>query len=129
MSRQVYPHSRSSIVEYATVENMMERVDGVGNAWYNTLADDLYLRDFVFFTRMQTVCRMMDHYRCFPKRDKVLDRLMEEGTFDRKDPDFPNTQEQFAMAYSASMVHRLLVRIEHLESEVGCLLSLLCRVN
>ena len=54
---------------------------------------------------------------------------MEEGTFDRQDPDYPNTQEQFAMAYSASMVQRLLVRIEHLESEVGCLLSLLCRVN
>ena len=55
MSRQVYPHSRSSIVEYATVENMMERVDGVGNAWYNIPADNLYLCDFVFFTRMQTV--------------------------------------------------------------------------
>ena len=129
MSRQVYPHSRSSIVEYATVENMMERVDGIGNAWYNTPADDLYLRDFVFFTRMQTARRMTDRYRRFPKRDKVLNRLMEEGTFDRRDPDYPNTQEQFAMAYSASMVQRLLVRIEHLESEVGCPLSLLCRVT
>ena len=107
----------------------MERVDGVGNAWYNTPADDLYLRDFVFFTRMQTTRCMTDRYRCFPKRDKVLDHLMEEGTFDRRDPDYPNTQEQFAMAYLASMVQRLLVRIEHLESEVGCPLSLLCRVN
>ena len=129
MSRQVYPHSRSSIVEYATVKNMVERVDGVGNAWYNTPADDLYLCNFVFFTRMQTARHMTDRYRCFPKRDKVLDRLMEEGTFDCWDLDFPNTQEQFAMAYSASMVQRLLVRIEHLESEVGCPLSLLCRVN
>ena len=108
---------------------MIERVDGVGNAWYNTPADNLYLCDFVFFTRMQTARRMTDRYRCFPKRDKVLDHLMEEGTFDRRDPDFPNMQEQFTMAYSASMVQRLLVRIEHLESEVGCLLSLLCRVN
>ena len=107
----------------------MERVDGFENAWYNTPADNLYLRDFVFFTRMQTAHCMMDRYRHFPKRDKVLDRLMEEGTFDRRDPDFSNTQEQFAMAYSASMVQRLLIRIEHLESEVGCLLSLLCRVN
>ena len=107
----------------------MERVDGVGNAWYNTLADDLYLRDFVFFTRMQTTRRMMDRYRHFPKRNKVLNRLMEEGTFDHRDPDFPNMQEQFTMAYSALMVQRLLVRIEHLESEVGCPLSLLCRVN
>ena len=61
-------------MEYATIENMMERVDGVGNAWYNTLADDLYLHDFVFFTRMQTVCCMMDRYWLFPKRNKVLDR-------------------------------------------------------
>ena len=107
----------------------MERVDGIGNAWYNTLADNLYLRDFVFFTRMQTMHRMMDRYRHFPKRDKVFDHLMEEGTFDCQDPDYPNTQEQFAMAYSASMAQRLLVRIEHLESEVGCLLSLFHRVN
>ena len=107
----------------------MERVDGVGNAWYNTPVDNLYLHDFVFFTRMQTARHMTDRYRCFPKRDKVLDHLMEEGTFDRRDPDYPNTQEQFAMAYSVSMVQRLLIRIEHLESEVGCLLSLLCRVD
>ena len=71
---------------------------------------------------------MTKRYRHFPKRDKVLDHLMEEGTFDRWDPDYPNTQEQFAMAYSASMVQRLLIRIEHLESEVGCPLSLLCKV-
>ena len=107
----------------------MERVDGVGNAWYNTPVDDLYLHDFVFFTRMQTAHRMTDRCRRFPKRDKVLDHLMEEGTFDCWDPDYPNMQEQFAMAYSALMVQRLLVRIEHLESEVGCLLSLLCRVD
>ena len=129
MSRQVYLHSHSSIVEYATIENMMERVDGIGNTWYNTPVDDLYLRNCVFFTRMQTMRRMTDRYRRFPKRDKVLDRLMEEGTFDCRDLDFPNTQEQFAMAYSASMVQRLLIRIEHLESKVGCPLSLLCRVN
>ena len=70
-----------------------------------------------------------NRYQHFPKRDKVLNRLMEEETFDHQDPDYPNTQEQFAMAYSASMVQQLLVRIEHLESEVGCLLSLLCRVG
>ena len=107
---------------------MMERVDGVGNAWYNTPVDDLYLHDFVFFTRMQTTCHMTDRYRCFPKRDKVLNCLMEEGTFDCWDPDYPNTQEQFAMAHSVSMVQQLLVRIEHLESEVGRPLSLVCRV-
>ena len=107
----------------------MERVDGIGNTWYNTPADNLYLHNFVFFTRMQTTCCMLDRYRLFSKRDKVLDHLMEEGTFDHQDPDYPNTQEQFTMAYSVSMVQRLLVRIEHLESKVGCPLSLLCRVN
>ena len=54
-------------MEYATVENMMERVDGAGNTWYNTPADDLYLRNFVFFTRMQTVGCMTDRYRHFPR--------------------------------------------------------------
>ena len=92
MSQQVYPHLRSSIIEYATVKNMMERVDGIGNAWYNTPVDNLYLHDFVFFTRMQTVHCMTERYRCFPKRDKVLNHLMEEETFDCRDLDFPNVR-------------------------------------
>ena len=68
---------------------------------------------------MQTARQMTESYHCFPRRDKVLDCLLEEGTFNRWEPDLPNTQEQFAMAYSASMVQCLLVRIEHLESEVS----------
>ena len=39
--------------------------------------------------------------------------LPEEGTFDSWEPDLPNTKEQFAMAYSALIVQRLL------ESEVS----------
>ena len=90
MSCQVYLHLPSSIIEYATIENMIERVDTIGNTWYNTM-DNLGLHDFVFFTRMQTACCMTERYWYFPCRDKVLDCLMEEGTFDCCDPDYPNT--------------------------------------
>ena len=101
------------------MEGVADRVDVEGTNWHSSPAKDLYLRDFVWFTRMQTACRMTERYHRFPCRDKVLNRLLEEGTFDRQESDLPNTQEQFAMVYSASMVQRLLVRIEHLESEVS----------
>ena len=44
---------------------------------------------------------------------------MEEGTFDHRDPDVPDAQEELAMAHSSAMVQRLLMRIERIEREVG----------
>ena len=96
------------------MEDILNQVDVEGTNWYRSPAEDLYLRDFVWFTQIQTARWMTERYHHFPCR--VLDRLLEEGTFNHREPDLPNTQEQFAMAYSASMVQHLLVRIEHLES-------------
>ena len=108
------------------MEHIADHMNVEGTDWYSSPAEDLYLRDFVWFTQMQTACRMTERYCCFPHRDKVLDCLLEEGSFDRREPDLPNAQEQFAMAYSASMVQHLLVRIEHLESEAS-VSALSCR--
>ena len=43
---------------------------------------------------------------------------MEEGTFDRRDPDAPDVMEELAMAHSSAMAQRLLMRIEKLEKQV-----------
>jgi hypothetical protein len=49
----------------------------------------------------------------------VLDRLLEDGTFDRNsDIDAPNSFEEFAMGHASAMANRLLMRIESLEAEV-----------
>jgi hypothetical protein len=70
---------------------------------------------------MQTTRRLWDRTRrLIPNRDPVLDRLLEEGTFDRNgDTDAPNSFEEFAMGHLSAMANRLLMRIESLEAEVG----------
>jgi hypothetical protein len=69
---------------------------------------------------MQTARQLLDcTRRSIPNRDPVLDRLLEEGTFDRNtDTDTPNQFEEFAMGHSSAMANRLLMRIESLEAEV-----------
>ena len=48
----------------------------------------------------------------------MLERLLEEGTFDWVEPNIPNVVEEFWMAHSAAIGQRLLVRIEGLERRV-----------
>ena len=99
----------------------MDQVDSPSYNWYHDKGQDLHQRDFLFLARMQTACRMQQRVERFPDRDRVLERLMEEGTFDRRDPDMPVAREELAMAHSSAMVQRLLMRIERVEQEVrGC---------
>ena len=79
------------------------------------------MSDFVLQARMQTACRMSQRAARFPGRDMVLERLMAEGTFDRRDPNLLHTAEAFAMQHASAMVNRVLMRVEHLESEVSTL--------
>ena len=56
----------------------------------------------------------------------MLERLLEEGTFNHVEPNIPNAVEEFCMAHSAAIGQRLLVRIEGLERRVSqfqCYLS------
>ena len=69
---------------------------------------------------MQTARRMQQRVERFPDRDRVLERLMEEGTFDRRDPDVPDVREELAMAHSSAMAQCLLMRVEKLEKQVRC---------
>ena len=123
MTRSIPTRARNSTrlypIPYRSPSDIIERVDGPGQSWYQEEARDLHLRDFVWHTSMQTARRLQDRVSRFSNRDRVLERLLAEGIFDREEPNTPDARESFAMAHSSSMVQRLLMRIETLESEVS----------
>ena len=104
---------------YPTAHSLIERVDEAGDGWYNDCADDLHLCDFIWFAHMQTARCMSISGRQPRRGDQVLERLLEEGTFDRVEPNIPNVVEEFCMAHWAAIGQRLLVRIEGLERRVS----------
>jgi hypothetical protein len=124
MTRVRYGRSRTSTrlypQPYPSVSTIISRVDASGDDWFHWPGYELHLRDFVWLARMQTARRLLDRTRrSIPHRDPVLDRLLEEGTFDRNaDTDTPNQFEEFAMGHASAMANRLLMRIESLEAEV-----------
>ena len=122
MSRMAYARSANSTAmyarPYATADSLIQRVDGQGEDWYHDEANDLHLRDFIWFTRMQTARRMRDRGTRVRNIDRVLDRLLVEGIFDWEEPNMRSTAEEMSMAHSAAMVQRLLMRIESLEHRV-----------
>ena len=108
-SLHMYPHP------YPTAHFLIKRIDQAGDGWYSDCADNLHLRNFIWFARMQTACRMSISGRQPRGGDQVLERLLEEGIFDRVEPNVPNVVEEFCIAHSAAIGQRLLVRIEGLE--------------
>ena len=90
MSRMAYARSANSTAmyahPYATADTLIQRVDGQGEDWYHDEANDLHLRDFIWFAWMQTACRMRDWGTRVRNIDRVLDRLLVEGIFDREEP-------------------------------------------
>ena len=100
---------------YATADSLIQRVDNQGEDWYHDEANDLHLRDFIWFTWMQTAWQMRDRGTRVRNIDWVLDQLLVEGIFDREEPNMQSAAEEMSMAHSAAMVQRLLMRIESLE--------------
>ena len=130
MSRMTHTRAANSMRmyprPYPTAHSLIERIDEAGDGWYSDCADDLHLRNFILFARMQTARRMSISGRQPQGGDQVLERLLEEGTFDRVEPNIPNVVEEFCMAHAAAIGQRLLVRIEGLERRVSqslCYLS------
>ena len=119
MSRMAYSHSANSMAvytcPYATADSLIQRVDGQGEDWYHDEANDLHLHDFIWFAWMQTMWRMRDRGTQVRNIDWVLDWLLVEGIFDREEPNMRSAAEEMSMAHSATMVQRLLMRIESLE--------------
>src|ERR1700743_847458 len=110
--------SRMYPCPYPSALFLIERIDQAGDGWYGDCADDLHLRDFIWFARMQPARHMSISGQQPRGGDQVLERLLEEGTFDQVKPNVPNVVEEFCMAYSAAIGQRLLVRIEGLERRV-----------
>src|SRR5258705_4865994 len=93
-------------------------MDADDDYWYHDTVPDLQTRDSLLQARIQTARRLSQRAVRFPSRDLVLERLLEEGTFDREAPELRSHSEEYAMAHSSAMVNRLLMRIETLESQV-----------
>jgi len=87
---------------------------------------DLYNEDFLWGTSIQTARLQGDRRILYPKRDKVLDRLITMGVADipekfkegmsSRGRDVPTSLE---MRHTSSIGNWLLHRLEILEKEVG----------
>ena len=85
-----YDRARDSTCQYpcpypslAAIALRMES----GEEWYTHAGCDLHLVDLLFQAHIQTACWMSQQVDCFPNRDRVLERLMVEGLFDRRELD------------------------------------------
>ena len=123
MSRASYTRAKDSsrydVRPYPLPSTIMERMElKDAQVWYRDSAPDLHQKDFLWVARMQTARRLTERRERNFDVDPVLERLLMEGTFDRRPPDNPNSSEELAMAHSSAMVQRLLMRVEVLEQEV-----------
>src|SRR5258705_796306 len=118
-----HPHAcgttRFSPIPYPSSDTIIAQMDADNDHWYHDTGADLHPRDFVFQARIQTACRLSQRAVHFPSRDLVLERLLEEGTFDREAPELRSHSKEYAMAHASAMVNCLLMRIETLESQAS----------
>ena len=103
----------------ATITLRME----VGEDWYNDARHDLHLVDLLFQSRIQTARQMSQWVDHFPNRDRVLERLMAEGLFNRREPDHEHIAEMRANWLSVALTERVLEHVENVEGRVWTFLS------
>jgi len=97
---------------------------------------DLFNKDFLWGTAIQTACLQSDRRVLYPKRDKVLDRLLTMGVKDvperyeeggsTRGRDVPTSLE---MRHPPPIGNQLLRCIEILEKEVGRADSMYCSIE
>lgn len=123
MSHTAYTRAHNSTrmypAPYPSSLDLMNRVDAAREDWYQDTGPELHLSDFVWLAHMQSARRMTQRTERFLECDLALECLMEEGIFDRHDPNVPHLGEEFAMHHSSAMVQRLLMRVERLEAEAS----------
>ena len=93
-----------------------------GEEWYTHAGRDLHLVNLLFQAHIQTARRMSQCVDRFPNRDRVLERLMAEGLFDRREPDHIHIVEVRANWLSVALTERVLERVENLEGRVSVFL-------
>src|SRR5882724_8112561 len=101
--------TRFSLTPYPSSDSIIARMDEDNDHWYHDTGADLHPRDFMFQTHIQTARRLSQRAVHFPSRDLVLERLLEEGTFDQESPEHRSHSEEYTMAHSLAMVNRLLM--------------------
>ena len=82
--------------------------------------------DLLFQSWIQTARRMSQHVDRFPNQDRVLERLMVEGLFDRREPDHVHIAEVQANWLSVALTERVLERVENVEGRVSPSFLALC---
>src|SRR5882724_2656641 len=73
--------TRFSPIPYPSSDSIIARMDEENDQWYHDTGADLHPRDFLFQARIQTARRLSQRAVRFPSRDRVLERLLEEGMF------------------------------------------------
>ena len=110
-STRLYPRPYPSL---AAIALRMES----GEEWYTHAGRDLHLVDLLFQARIQTAHRMSQWVNHFPNRDRVLERLMAEGLFNRREPNHKHIVEMRANWLSVALTERVLERVENVEGRV-----------
>ena len=103
----------------ATIALRMESTED----WYNDAGHNLHLVDLLFQSRIQTARWMSQRVDRFPNRDRVLERLMAEGLFNRREPDHEHIAEMRANWLSVALTERVLEHVENVEGRVWIFLS------
>ena len=89
-----------------------------GEEWYTHAGRDLHLVDLLFQVRIQTARQMSQRVDRFPNQDRVLERLMAEGLFNRREPNHEHIAEMRANWLSVALTERVLERVENIEGWV-----------
>ena len=110
-STRQYPHPYPSP---AAIALRMES----GEEWYTHAGHNLHLVDLLFQARIQTARQMSQRVDRFPNQDRVLERLMAEGLFDRCEPDHEHIVEMWANWLSVALTERVLEQVENVEGRV-----------
>ena len=87
--------------------------------WYTHAGRDLHLVNLLFQAHIQTARWMSQCVDRFPNRDRVLERLMAEGLFDRRELDQIHIAEVRANWLSVALTERVLERVENIEGRVS----------
>jgi len=121
-----YPHSCANVLDkYPKNADIIDRLDGPGDGYINNPMLDLYNKDFLWGTSIQTARLQNDRRVLHPKRDRVLDRLITMGVRnvdERYEPGMStrgrSVPTSLEMRHASSIGSWLLSRIDVLEKEV-----------
>jgi len=122
-----YPHSHSNVVTpYPKNTIIIDHLHGEGVGYIDNPMSDLYNKDFLWGTAIQTARIQSDHRVLQLKRDRVLDRLITMGmqnTSEKYEPGMStrgrSVPTSLEMHHASSIGSRLLSHINVIEKEVG----------